>query len=155
MIGPELQVEDFLPHRQPFLFVDRIIALEGGRSADGLFEINAAHPLMNHTGERPIFPSLLLVEALGQVAALVIRMRPVVTSGDRRPQGFLVRVDHCRFDRAVYAGETLILSARLLASYGPLHKFDARGEVAGEPVVQASITLYLNAVDLRSDTERG
>jgi 3-hydroxyacyl-[acyl-carrier-protein] dehydratase len=143
MIASELRVEDFLPHRYPFLFVDRILSLEGGRSADGLFQVDAAHPLMNHTGERPIFPSLLLVEALGQVAALAIRTRPVAVSSDRRPQGFLVRVDHCRFDRAVYAGETLILSARLLASYGPLYKFDAHGEVAEEPVVQASITLYL------------
>lgn len=144
MIGPELQVEDFLPHRYPFLFVDRVIALEGGRSVDGLYQVNAAHPLLNHSGEQPLFPSLLLVEALGQVAALAIRTRPVVASGDRRPQGFLVRVDHCRFDRAVYAGETLILSARLLASYGPLHKFDAHGEVDGRPVVRASITLYLD-----------
>jgi 3-hydroxyacyl-[acyl-carrier-protein] dehydratase len=144
MIGPELQVEDFLPHRYPFLFVERLIALESGRSVDGLYQVNAAHPLMNRSGEQSIFPSLLLVEALGQVAALAIRTRPVVASGDRRPQGFLVRVDHCRFDRAVYAGETLILSARLLASYGPLHKFAAHGEVDGRPVVQASITLYLD-----------
>jgi len=144
MIGPELQVEDLLPHRYPFLFVDRVIALEGGRSANGTYQADGAHPFMNRSGERSIFPSLLLVEALGQVAALAIRARPVVASGDRRPQGFLVRVDHCRFDRAVYAGETLILSARLLASYGPLHKFDAHGEVDGRPVVQASITLYLD-----------
>ncbi len=145
MIAADLQVEDLLPHRHPFLFVDRIVSLEGGQSAQGLFEVTDAHPFINHNGERPVFPSLLLVEALGQVAALAIRTQPAIPSGERRPQGYLVRVDHCRFDCALYAGETLMLSARLLASYGPLHKFDAYGEVAGEPVVQASITLYLGA----------
>ena len=91
------KIQRILPHRYPFLFVDRVIALEGGRSVDGLYQVNAAHPLLNHSGEQPLFPSLLLVEALGQVAALAIRTRPVVASGERRPQGFLVRVDHCRF----------------------------------------------------------
>jgi 3-hydroxyacyl-[acyl-carrier-protein] dehydratase len=145
MLASDLRVEDFLPHRHPFLFVDRIESLDGGQSAQGLFAVTDVHPFINHSGKRPVFPSLLLVEALGQVAALSIRPHPLIASGERSPQGFLVRVDHCRFDRAVYAGETLSLSARLLASYGPLHKFDAHGEVAGEPVVQASITLHLAA----------
>ncbi|HAA03124.1 MAG TPA: hypothetical protein DCE18_07110 [Syntrophobacteraceae bacterium] len=137
------QVEALLPHRHPFLFVDRIVSLVAGQSAQGLFVINDAHPFINRNGDRPVFPSFLLVEALGQMAALAVRPEMGVASSEPRRQGYLVRVDACRFDRAVYVGDTVMLSARRLAGYGPLHKFDAHGEVAGEPVVQASVTLYL------------
>ncbi len=140
----DLRIEDFLPHRHPFLFVDRIISLEGGKSVQGLFAVADTHPFLNRSGERPVFPAFLLVEALGQVAALCVRREPASSSGERRPRGYLVRIDQCRFDRGVFAGDTVILSARLLAGYGPLHKFEARGEVAGEAVVQASITLFLD-----------
>jgi 3-hydroxyacyl-[acyl-carrier-protein] dehydratase len=144
MDADDLRIEDLLPHRHPFLFVDRIISLEGGNNVQGLFVVAGTHPFLNRSGERPVFPNFLLVEALGQVAALCVRREPVGSPRERRPRGYLVRIDQCRFDRGVHAGDTVILSAHLLSGYGPLHKFEARGEVAGGMVVQASITLFLD-----------
>ena len=143
MSMPDPHIEELLPHRHPFLFVDRITAVESGRSVQGLFLVPGDHPYINRMGGQPVFPAFLLVEALGQVAALCIHPRPASSSAESRPRGYLVRADHCRFDREVYAGECVTLSARLLATFTTLHKFEARGEVAGNPVVSAHITLFL------------
>jgi 3-hydroxyacyl-[acyl-carrier-protein] dehydratase len=141
---PDPEIQELLPHRQPFLFVDRITAVECGRSLQGLFRVPGDHPYLNRMGGQPVFPTFLLVEALGQVAALCMP-RPAASTAESRPRGYLVRVDQCRFDREVYAGDCVSLSARWLASFAALHKFEARGEIAGNPVVRALITLFLEA----------
>jgi 3-hydroxyacyl-[acyl-carrier-protein] dehydratase len=143
MSMPDPHIEELLPHRHPFLFVDRITAVESGRSVQGHFLVPRDHPYINRMGEQSVFPAFLLVEALGQVAALSMHPRPASSSMVSRPRGYLVRVDHCRFDREVYAGDCVSLSARWLASFATLHKFEAHGEVAGNPVVSAHITLFL------------
>jgi 3-hydroxyacyl-[acyl-carrier-protein] dehydratase len=139
----DLQIEELLPHRHPFLFVERITAVESGHSVQGFFRVPGDHPYINRMGGEPVFPAFLLVEALGQVAALCIHPSPASSSAASRPLGYLVRVDHCWFTSGVYADDCVSLSARLLASFGRLHKFEACGEVAGNPVVRAHITLYL------------
>ncbi len=138
----DLQIEELLPHRHPFLFVDRITTQENGRSVQAEFRVPQDHPFINHLGERPAFPTFLLVEALGQVAALCNLSPPARSSTQLRSRGYLVRVDQCRFGREVFAGDCVSLHARLLASFGTLYKFEASGEVAGNPVVHAQITLY-------------
>jgi 3-hydroxyacyl-[acyl-carrier-protein] dehydratase len=143
MSMPDLQIEELLPHRHPFLFVERITAVESGHSVQGLFRVPGDHPYINHMGGQPVFPAFLLVEALGQVAALCLHLIPARSPTASRPLGYLVRVDHCWFEHEVYTDDCVSLSARLLASFGRLHKFEACGEVAGNPVVRAHITLYL------------
>jgi 3-hydroxyacyl-[acyl-carrier-protein] dehydratase len=144
MPGSDLEIQDLLPHRPPFLFVDRIVALESGCSVEGIFEVPEDHPFINRGMDRPVFPAFLLVEALGQVAALCIRRGPPRSPAGPRPSGYLVRVDQCYFDHEVHVGDQVHLLARLIAGYGPLFKFAARGEVSGHVVVQASLTLYLD-----------
>jgi 3-hydroxyacyl-[acyl-carrier-protein] dehydratase len=144
MSGADPQIQDLLPHRHPFLFVDRIVAVESGRSVEGTFQVPEDHPFINRSAGQPVFPALLLVEALGQVAALCIRRSPPGPPAGVQPSGYLVRVDECCFDHEVHVGDQVHLLARLIAGYGPLFKFAARGEVSGHVVVQASLTLYLD-----------
>jgi 3-hydroxyacyl-[acyl-carrier-protein] dehydratase len=144
MSGSDPQIHDLLPHRQPFLFVDRIVTLECGSSVEGLFQVPEDHPFINRSTGQPVFPALLLVEALGQVAALCIRRSPPGAPAGAQPAGYLVRVDQCSFDHEVHGGDRVRLLARLIARYGPLFKFAARGEVSANVVVQANLTLYLD-----------
>jgi 3-hydroxymyristoyl/3-hydroxydecanoyl-(acyl carrier protein) dehydratase len=145
MSRPDLPIEALLPHRHPFLFVHGVIAVEGDHGTQGFFRVPDDHPFLNAIGGQAVFPDFLLVEALGQLAAVCLRSQSPSAAVGSRPRGYLVRVDHCRFDGEVCAGDCLTLSARLLASFGTLYKFETRGEVAGNPVVQAHITLYLDA----------
>lgn len=137
------QVEDLLPHRQPFLFVDQVISLQPGHRVEGSFHIRHDHPFISRSGEALVFPANLVVEALGQVAAICIRYPDMERPPQKRTQGFLVRIDNCSFEHPVHAGEDLLLTASLVKHFGALYKFDAEGLVGGEIVVKASLTLYL------------
>ena len=137
------QVEDLLPHRQPFLFVDQVISLEPGHRVEGSFHIRQDHPFINRSGEVLVFPANLVVEALGQVAAICIRHSDMERPLQKRAQGFLVRIDNCSFEQPVHAGEDLLLTASLVKHFGALYKFEAEGLVGDEVAVKASLTLYL------------
>ena len=137
------QVQDLLPHRYPFLFVDEVTQLKSGRSVEGTFRIKSDHPFVNRVGRVSVFPTILVVEALGQLAALCIRYAQENPQPRQRPQGFLVRIDQCSFAHPVQEKEELLLTANLVKQYSTLYKFDARGFVDHMMVVEASLTLYL------------
>jgi 3-hydroxyacyl-[acyl-carrier-protein] dehydratase len=137
------QVQDSLPHRYPFLFVDKVTKLKSGHSVEGTFRIKTDHPFINRVGGVSVFPATLVVEALGQLAALCIRYPQGDPKPHKRAQGFLVRVDECSFAHPVHGEEELRLTASLVKQFSTLYKFDARGFVGHRMVVQASLTLYL------------
>jgi len=137
------QVQDLLPHRYPFLFVDKVTKLKSGHSVEGTFRIKTDHPYINRVGGVSVFPAPLVVEALGQLAALCIRYDQGNLQPRQRAQGFLVRIDECSFAHPVHEEEELLLTASLVKQYSTLYKFDARGFVDHRIVVQASLTLYL------------
>jgi 3-hydroxyacyl-[acyl-carrier-protein] dehydratase len=137
------QVQDLLPHRYPFLFVDKVTKLKSGHSVEGTFRIMTDHPFINRVGGVSVFPATLVVEALGQLAALCIRYPQGAPEPQQRAQGFLVRIDDCSFSHQVSVEEELLLTASLVKQFSTLYKFDARGFVDHRMVVKASLTLYL------------
>ena len=138
------QVQELLPHRYPFLFVDKVTKLKSGHSAEGTFRIKTDNPFINRVGVVPVFPATLVVEALGQLAAICVRYaRGYYPQPRQRLQGFLVRIDQCSFAHPVQGKEELLLTANLVKQYSTLYKFDARGFVDHMMIVQASLTLYL------------
>jgi 3-hydroxyacyl-[acyl-carrier-protein] dehydratase len=137
------QVQDLLPHRYPFLFVDRVTKLKSGHSVEGTFRIKPDHPFINRVGGVSFFPITLVVEALGQLAALCIRHPQGAPQPQEQAQGFLVRIDDCSFSHPVSVEEELLLTASLVKQFSTLYKFVARGFVDQRMVVKASLTLYL------------
>jgi 3-hydroxyacyl-[acyl-carrier-protein] dehydratase len=137
------QVQDLLPHRYPFLFVDRVTKLKSGHSVEGTFRIKTDHPFISRVGGVSVFPATLVVEALGQLAALCVRYPQGGPEPQQRALGFLVRIDECLFAHPVHAEEELLLTASLVKQFSTLYKFDARGFVDDRAVVKASLTLYL------------
>ena len=95
-----------IPHRYPFLLVDRVVELEPGRRAVGIKAVTANEPqFTGHFPDRPIMPGVLMVEALAQTAAVA-----VMTLDEYRGKlGLFAGIDDCRFRRMVTPGDTLRL----------------------------------------------
>ncbi len=139
----EPDIELLLPHRHPFLLVDRIVSHDAGRSISCTYRVPPDHPYLRRSGGLAVFPSSLLVEALGQAAALCIRLsQPTETSSSSR-LGFLVRADQWRFLGSVRATDEVSLAATLTAQYGPLHKFDVVAHLGEQPLATGSLTLHV------------
>jgi 3-hydroxyacyl-[acyl-carrier-protein] dehydratase len=143
MSPSHVNVQDLLPHRHPFLFVDKVVSLQPGHRVEGTFRVKDDHPFINRAAEVPVFPASLVVEALGQIAAICIRYPQEKTSPQLRPRGFLARIDQCSFKHPVPVGENLLLTASLVKRFATLHKFEATGFVDDKIVVKAVLTLYL------------
>ena len=143
MSPSDVQVQDLLPHRHPFLFVDKVLSLQPDHRVEGTFRVQDDHPFVNRTGAVPVFPASLVVEALGQIAAICIRYPQGETSPQLRPRGFLARIDQCSFEHPVHVGEALLLTASLVKHFATLYKFEAMGFVDDKIVVKAVLTLYL------------
>ncbi|MFI5315936.1 MAG: 3-hydroxyacyl-ACP dehydratase FabZ [Myxococcota bacterium] len=128
------RILELLPHRPPFLLVDRVLELaENYVLAEKL--VSASEPALGgHFPGRPIFPGVLIIEAMAQAAGIWLAS----TSPERRSQlSMLAGVDGARFRRQVVPGDVLRLEARTLAARSKLVKIEAKASVAGEPVAEA------------------
>lgn len=104
------QIQEIIPHRYPFLLVDKILEIEAGKKAIGLKNISINEPFFQgHFPQKPIMPGVLIIEALAQVGAVAIL-------SEERYKGQLVLfagIDKARFRRQVVPGDQLILEVEL------------------------------------------
>jgi beta-hydroxyacyl-ACP dehydratase FabZ len=128
------RILELLPHRPPFLLVDRVLELSDNYVlAEKL--VSVAEPVLaGHFPGRPIFPGVMIVEAMAQAAGIWLAS----TSPERRSQlSMLAGVDGARFRRQVVPGDVLRLEARALAARSKLVKIEAKASVGGESVAEA------------------
>jgi 3-hydroxyacyl-[acyl-carrier-protein] dehydratase len=137
-------IDEILPHRFPFLFVDRIISVEGGRHIECRYRVPENHPYMNKASEPSILPPNLIVEALGQTAAICVRFARLEEQRNPKARGYLVRIDECSFHGPAHGGDELSLHASLMASYGPLHKFQTKATVKTTDALKAALTIFVD-----------
>lgn len=140
MLGPK-EIQQHLPHRYPFLLVDRIveIAADGTRIV-GLKCVSFNEPFFQgHFPDDPIMPGVLIIEALAQVGGVLVAQAPE----NRGRRGFLAGVDNFRFRRPVRPGDTLRLEVTLTkrrAAVGVLH---GKATVDGQVVAEGEIMFVL------------
>lgn len=129
-----------LPHRYPFLLVDRIVELEPGRRVVGMKNVTANEPqFTGHFPDRPIMPGVLMVEALAQTGAVAVLSLPEY-------HGKLVLfagIDDCRFRRTVLPGDVLRMEVTLEKLRGMFGRARAVATVDGEPAVEATISFIM------------
>ncbi|KAL9413817.1 hypothetical protein AB3S75_042330 [Citrus x aurantiifolia] len=132
------QIRDILPHRFPFLLVDRVIEYNPGVSAVAIKNVTINDNFFpGHFPERPIMPGVLMVEAMAQVGGLVM-LQPEV--GGSRENFFFAGIDKVRFRKPVIAGDTLVMRmtlVKLQKRFG-IAKMEGKAYVGGEVVCEGS-----------------
>jgi 3-hydroxyacyl-[acyl-carrier-protein] dehydratase len=128
------RILELLPHRFPMLMIDRVLELgEDFVRAEKLVTANEP-ALAGHFPGQPIFPGVLIIEAMAQAAAIWAAVNSV---SKERKLSVLAGVDGARFRRQVRPGDVLHLEARMLAARSKLVKLEAKASVAGEVVAEA------------------
>jgi 3-hydroxyacyl-[acyl-carrier-protein] dehydratase len=122
-------IEAVLPHRDPFLWVSRVIECEPGVSIVAELDIDKDLPVFQgHFPSYPVFPGVLLMEALAQAASLCI----LVARGDGGSIGFLTGIDKAKFRRQVRPGDTVVLKASIQKSSSRMCVAEVEALVDGE-----------------------
>jgi 3-hydroxyacyl-[acyl-carrier-protein] dehydratase len=129
-----------LPHRYPFLLVDRVIELEPGKRAVATKQVTANEPqFTGHFPGRPIMPGVLMVEALAQTAGIA-----VLTLDEYRGKiGLFAGIDECRFRRLVVPGDALRLEVTVEKLRGMFGRVRAVASVDDEPAVEAVLSIVV------------
>ena len=128
-----------LPHRYPFLLVDRVTECVKGKSIRALKNVTYNEPFFpGHFPHRPVMPGVLIIEALAQAAGILC----FVTGGvipDHNTRFYFVGIDNARFRKPVVPGDQLILTARVERILRGIWKFSSAALVAGEEVAHADM----------------
>ncbi|AQQ68067.1 3-hydroxyacyl-[acyl-carrier-protein] dehydratase FabZ [Microbulbifer agarilyticus] len=133
------EIRQYLPHRYPFLLVDRVVELEEGKSIKGYKNISINEEVFNgHFPEVPIFPGVMIVEALAQVSGIL----GFKTLGQKPEDGYLylfAGIDNVRFKRQVVPGDRLQLESEVVSERRGIWKFAGKASVDGELAASANI----------------
>lgn len=133
-------IQAILPHRYPFLMVDRIVEIEYGAGAVGIKQVSMGEPhFQGHFPDYPVMPGVLIIEALAQVGAVALL-------GSEEHQGkiaLFAGIDGVRFRRQVKPGDTLRLETRIDRIRRGVGKGSGRATVDGELAAEGNITFAL------------
>ncbi len=136
-----------LPHRYPFLLVDRVLELEHGKRIKALKNVSVNEPyFVGHFPHRPVMPGVMILEALAQSAALLS-----FDAADKLPDEKLIYyfagIDSARFKRPVEPGDQLILDVELERMKSNIFKFKARATVGGELAAEAGLMCAVRTLE--------
>jgi len=134
------QIQEIIPHRYPFLLVDRILEVEAGKRAVGLKNVTVNEPFFNgHFPEFPVMPGVLIVEALAQVGCVAMLM----VEENRGKLGMFAGINEFRFRGQVYPGDTLQLEVEITRMKGMIGKGQAVAKVDGKVVAEGELMFAL------------
>ena len=132
------EIMRYLPHRYPFLLVDRVTEFETGKRIKALKNVTINEPFfMGHFEQYPVMPGVLIIEALAQAAGILS-----IRSVGERPENelyFFVGIDSARFKRQVVPGDQLVLEVEQLSMKRGIAKYNARALVDGQVACEAQI----------------
>ncbi len=134
------QILQHLPHRYPFLLIDRVTSFEAGKEIVALKNVSMNEPFFpGHYPHHPIMPGVLIVEAMAQAAAILSFSGGSDGKPDDSKVYYFVGIDGARFKRPVVPGDQLILKVVLTRSLRGLWKFKGVAEVDGQIAAEAEI----------------
>ncbi|MGI8871321.1 MAG: 3-hydroxyacyl-ACP dehydratase FabZ [Candidatus Limnocylindria bacterium] len=129
-----------IPHRYPFLLIDRVVELERGQRVVAIKSVTANEPqFTGHFPERPIMPGVLMVEALAQAGAVAVLSLPE----NRGKLALFAGIDDCRFRRTVVPGDTLRLEVTVEKLGRLFGRARAVATVDGEVAVEATLSFII------------
>lgn len=132
------QIKTYIPHRYPFLLVDRILECEPGVSAIGLKNVTANEEYFNgHFEDNPIMPGVLIVEAMAQTAGICVSVEMGPNNGS---SVYFTSLEKVKFKKPTVPGDTLIFTVIKEKSRGALYKFTGVAKCGDEVRVEASFS---------------
>jgi 3-hydroxyacyl-[acyl-carrier-protein] dehydratase len=137
-----MQLMKLLPHRYPFLLVDRVVEIDGDNSAVGIKNVTANEPhFQGHFPDQPVMPGVLIVEAMAQTAGAIC----IKTAGMDRPSlVYFMTVDNAKFRRPVVPGDQLRIHVKKLKQRGNIWRFACEAKVDGAKVAEAEISAMMS-----------
>ncbi|NIZ02129.1 3-hydroxyacyl-ACP dehydratase FabZ [Thalassospira lucentensis] len=136
------RILEMIPHRYPFLLIDKVIDIDPGESATGIKNVTMNEPqFTGHFPQQPIMPGVLIVESMAQTAAILV----VQTLGEDA-EGKLVyfmSIDNARFRKPVTPGDVMHIHVVKKQSRGPVWKFESQVKVDGQVVAEATIAAMI------------
>ena len=134
------EIMEIIPHRQPFLLIDRIEELEPGKRAVGKKCVSYNEPFFNgHFPQEPVMPGVLMVEALAQTGAVAI----LSLEENKGKIAYFGGIKNCRFRGKVVPGDKLRLETTIIKCKGPVGVGHAVASVDGKVVVDAELTFMI------------
>ena len=128
-----------LPHRYPFLFVDRIVAFEPDRRIVGIKVVSHNEPTLMHGADGPALPTAVLTETVAQVGAILVLLKPE----NRDRLVFFMGIDRVRFRAPVYAGDVVEVEALVEVLRDRVGRFRGTARVDGRVVAHGRMTFAL------------
>ena len=143
-----MNIQNYLPHRYPFLLIDKIIDIKKGEMITAQKNVSNNEPFFQgHFPEYPVFPGVLLLESMAQATAILD-----VESNDRdmsKQLYYFVGIDNARFKKQVVPGDIIVINAKLIQSKSEVHKFTADCKVGEDIVCKADL---IGAIRPKNDT---
>ena len=134
------QIQQLLPHRYPFLLVDRVIELVPDQSAVAIKNVTINEPFFNgHFPGHPVMPGVLIVEAMAQAAGLLTQLSNRMKGNHGSPLFYLVKVDNARFSAPAVPGDQLRLEVSVKRVMRGMGLFAARTLVDGKEVASCEL----------------
>ncbi|MGK0553575.1 3-hydroxyacyl-ACP dehydratase FabZ [Macrococcus capreoli] len=134
------EIKKIIPHRYPFLLIDRIVELEDGKKCTGLKQVSGNEPFFQgHFPEYAVMPGVLIVEALAQVGAVAM----LKLEENQGKLAMFTGIDKCRFKKQVTPGDTLLLEVEMTRVKGPIGKGIAKATVNGEIACSCEISFAI------------
>ena len=132
---------ELLPHRYPFLMVDRIVQVNGAESAIGIKNVTANEPqFAGHFPGRPIFPGVLLIEGIAQTAGAICLN---ALKADRPSIVYFMTIDECKFRKPVLPGDVVEYHVKKLRNRGTVWKFSGEVRVGENKVAEAIVSAMI------------
>lgn len=135
-------IQRIIPHRFPFLLIDRVRDMRAGRSAVGIKNVTATEPhFQGHFPQKPVMPGVLVIEAMAQTAGVLVGW--TLDLVDKNPLVYFMTLDNTRFRRQVVPGDVLELHVRVQRGRGRIWKFESTALVSGERAAEAEFSAMI------------
>jgi 3-hydroxyacyl-[acyl-carrier-protein] dehydratase len=133
------EILEYLPHRYPFLLVDRVLDVVPGERITALKNVSINEPFFpGHYPHHPVMPGVLVIEALAQTAA-ILSFKTLGGKPDDKSVYYFVGIDNARFKRPVSPGDQLIFEVSITANKRGIWKFSAVAKVDGQVAAEADL----------------
>jgi 3-hydroxyacyl-[acyl-carrier-protein] dehydratase len=136
-------IQRIIPHRYPFLLVDKVRDIVPGASCTGIKNVTFNEPqFQGHFPQFPVFPGVLVIEAMAQTAAVLVGV--TLDLADKGTLVYFMGIDGAKFRRKVVPGDVLELHLTVTRGGGRVWRFDGRATVEGDLAAEASITAMMD-----------